>query len=343
MKEKIKKLKITKAKALVILLGVFILGLALVAPRLMSSVSSDAPSGWQSKNRNVVFDANGQGAAVLPKGKAVRIGDKLGDLPTPTRPDYEFVGWTTAFTGGVAVNSATMVTSEMSTTLYAKWQVPALEVPDTSEGSEFVFADARWRILKEDMNDDPSDGKQALVCRIDAISTSRFHQNGTFFKDGTNSTGYDVSLVKAKIDDYYNNTIKGKEIEKYIWGVNLNLPTYDDFKAGQTFSNKTYNDWSWNNFHTDRRFATTLGGTKQGFALSYGDIHTLTGVGADSTKAPILSFGKNDTTTEDEFWLRSPGSSADQAGTSELGSFHNDMGVAKPDPGIRVALAIQIK
>lgn len=63
-------------------------------------------------------------------------------------------------------------------------------------------------------------------------------------------------------------------------------------------------------------FATTVGGggsARQAFVLSYGDIHTITGVNADSTDTNVLSGGGS--------WLRSPGPDGSSAGLMGAGTF----------------------
>jgi uncharacterized repeat protein (TIGR02543 family) len=44
----------------------------------------------------------------------------LGELPTPTRDGYKFLGWFTAAEGGVTVTAETVVAADM--TIYARWE-----------------------------------------------------------------------------------------------------------------------------------------------------------------------------------------------------------------------------
>ncbi|MDD6600238.1 MAG: BspA family leucine-rich repeat surface protein [Galactobacillus timonensis] len=66
----------------------------------------------------ITFDTNG-GDSLPVASKLVTLGDKYGDLPTPTRGGYTFNGWYTAASGGTQVTSATVCTG--STTIYAGW------------------------------------------------------------------------------------------------------------------------------------------------------------------------------------------------------------------------------
>ena len=50
----------------------------------------------------------------------IPLGQTLGELPTPTRDGYKFLGWFTASEGGSAVTSETIVTADL--TIYARWE-----------------------------------------------------------------------------------------------------------------------------------------------------------------------------------------------------------------------------
>ena len=65
----------------------------------------------------VTFDVCG-GSSVNPI--LVRVGQPVGELPTPTREGYNFLGWFTAFEGGDAITSTTIITANM--TIYARWE-----------------------------------------------------------------------------------------------------------------------------------------------------------------------------------------------------------------------------
>ena len=66
----------------------------------------------------IVFDANGGSGDNVTK--SYTHGATLGELPTPTRDGYKFLGWFTAAEGGNAVTAKTFVTADM--TIYARWE-----------------------------------------------------------------------------------------------------------------------------------------------------------------------------------------------------------------------------
>lgn len=69
----------------------------------------------------LTFNSNG-GSSVSPTSYTVASGFKLGTfvpLPTPTRTNYNFIGWYTSATGGTKITSNSSITS--NTTVYAHW------------------------------------------------------------------------------------------------------------------------------------------------------------------------------------------------------------------------------
>ena len=78
---------------------------------------------WTAKTYKVTFNPNG--GTVDPGSKTVTWGQPYGELPTPTRAGYNFVGWYTKTTGGQEVTSETVVNLTGSQTLYAHWTVMA--------------------------------------------------------------------------------------------------------------------------------------------------------------------------------------------------------------------------
>ena len=75
------------------------------------------------------FDANG---GVGDTVSSYNAGSTLGELPTPSREGYEFVGWFTAASGGTQVAASTVVTGPK--TLYAKWTIKSYEVVFDANG-----------------------------------------------------------------------------------------------------------------------------------------------------------------------------------------------------------------
>jgi uncharacterized repeat protein (TIGR02543 family) len=62
-------------------------------------------------------------AAYLTGEKYVAVDSAYGNLPTPTRAGYTFLGWFTSAEGGEQVTASTVMTDEGDVTLYAQWEV----------------------------------------------------------------------------------------------------------------------------------------------------------------------------------------------------------------------------
>ncbi len=69
----------------------------------------------------VNFNANG--GTVSPASKTVTTGDVYGDLPTPVRDSYSFLGWYTSPDGGAMVTADTNIALTGDQTLYAHWEL----------------------------------------------------------------------------------------------------------------------------------------------------------------------------------------------------------------------------
>ena len=74
---------------------------------------------WTANQYTVTFDAN-KGTVALDS-MTVTYGQTYGELPTPTRANYMFLGWFTAATSSVKVEAETKVTRAEDHTLYAQW------------------------------------------------------------------------------------------------------------------------------------------------------------------------------------------------------------------------------
>lgn len=74
---------------------------------------------WSAASYTVTFDRRDGNTNPC---KSVKYGATYGDLPTPTRSGYTFLGWYTQTSGGTKVSSSTKVTNAQNHTLYAQWK-----------------------------------------------------------------------------------------------------------------------------------------------------------------------------------------------------------------------------
>lgn len=75
---------------------------------------------WSKSVYTVTFDANGGSCSTA--SKKVTYTENYGDLPTPQRAGYTFIGWYTAKTNGTKVTSQNVVNIVNNITLYARWE-----------------------------------------------------------------------------------------------------------------------------------------------------------------------------------------------------------------------------
>lgn len=89
-----------------------------VRTRLRNQANGDRGNGCE-----VSFNLNGGGS--LPEGmtakKFVEYASAYGELPTPTREGYRFLGWYTSPEGGELISSDTAMSILATQTLYARW------------------------------------------------------------------------------------------------------------------------------------------------------------------------------------------------------------------------------
>lgn len=75
---------------------------------------------WSRNTYKVNFNANS--GSVSTASKNVESGAMYGELPTPTRTGWKFLGWYTATSGGTKISSDTIVAINAEQTLYAIWE-----------------------------------------------------------------------------------------------------------------------------------------------------------------------------------------------------------------------------
>lgn len=97
---------------------------------------------WTANSYTVTFNANG--GSVGTTSKTVTYHSAYGDLPTPTRTGYKFIGWFTSTTrsegycyDGARVTSTTNVMTAGNHTLYAGWVSYELSINQSATDTSF--------------------------------------------------------------------------------------------------------------------------------------------------------------------------------------------------------------
>lgn len=77
---------------------------------------------WSINSYTLTYNANG--GSVSPSSRSVTYGSNYySTLPTPTRANYNFLGWYTAASGGTKITSSNAIMGASNTTIYAHWEV----------------------------------------------------------------------------------------------------------------------------------------------------------------------------------------------------------------------------
>ncbi len=92
---------------------------------------------WEANTYKVDFNVNG--GSISQTSKTVTYNSTYGDLPTPTRAGYTFLGWFTEKTVGTKITSDTKLTIASNHTLYAQWKAVK---GDLNNDSTINIADA---------------------------------------------------------------------------------------------------------------------------------------------------------------------------------------------------------
>ena len=91
----------------------------------VEAILRDILTGAAPTTYTITFNANG--GSVTPTSATTGTDGKLASLPTPTHATDTFTGWFTAATGGNAVTTNTVFTS--NDTIYAQWEAATQDYP----------------------------------------------------------------------------------------------------------------------------------------------------------------------------------------------------------------------
>ena len=119
----------------------------------------------------ITLDTNG-GDALDQTSLAIREGNTLGELPTPTRTGYTFKGWFMEKTGGTAVTKDTVPTADM--TVYAQWE----QIPDENESGKPGTEPGEEPGDTPDKTPDQPQQKQSLEKAVITVATTNYAYDG---------------------------------------------------------------------------------------------------------------------------------------------------------------------
>ncbi len=158
---------------------------------------------WNIGYYPVHFDANG--GEVGDPSKEIKFGDPYGELPVPTRNDYEFVGWFDALEGGNLITADTVFGSGEEVTLYAHWtKLEPVELLSENESEKHyritLVKGNKLTSLKSELKKVKADGKEYKATTTDK-SVATISSKGIIVarKDGT----CDIEVIKPSTGMHY--------------------------------------------------------------------------------------------------------------------------------------------
>lgn len=230
--------------------------------------------------------------------------------------------------------------------LTAMLTVSAANLPKLSEDGKTVqFMNQTWSVIRKLPNNNYLIGGQQK------LSNSKFTDGDNFFNtNDSHLDGYTNSLVKTKIDEWYNKNIKGTMYEYAVQPVVLSNPTLGNLIELNILKTNTTDNLNTNWWKTgEEKYRTTVNssGSKQAFALSSADVST--GTQQENNWWPVLSEDgiayRNALKSAgiDYTWLRSPGVSHNLA-ADLYSSFGNVVSnyVTNPSGAVVPSLAVRI-
>ena len=96
-------------------------GTQVTANTTMGAGNTTIYAHWTATTRSYTVTWNGNGGTPSKSSSSFHYNDVLGTLPTATRTEHVFKGWSTSASGSVNVNESTKVTEDV--TYYAIWQI----------------------------------------------------------------------------------------------------------------------------------------------------------------------------------------------------------------------------
>ena len=165
---------------------------------------------WTANKYTLTANANGgtipttSGWTVASDGKTatntVTYDSTYGTLPTPTRENYHFIGWTTAEEGGTLVDKDTQVTTARDHKIYAQWKLnDSYFRRDWQTALINNNANFKQENIKtiQFVNTVPSDPETYTQVSVGATTSA----GTTAFVTGTEKVSDVIAYVKANADD----------------------------------------------------------------------------------------------------------------------------------------------
>ena len=152
----------------------------------------------------VTFNANG--GTVSQTSKTVYYGSAFGDLPTPSRSGFTFLGW---YLNDTKVTSDTVLSIAQDVTLRARWQ--SGWVLASSAPSDATINGTKWSYTLREYSESSSSSKSGWT-KYDTKRTSWGTKQGPVYSDPSNDSR------KVWSEEYTSSTTTHyKYYHRYVW------------------------------------------------------------------------------------------------------------------------------
>lgn len=213
---------------------------------------------WKANNYTISFNSQG-GSSVA--SRSIQYGSALGTLPTPTKTNYQFVGWFTAASGGTQISASTKVTG--NATYYAHWKFNVLFIGNSKTYYNHMpklfekMAETAGRDVDVDM---VTVGSRALKCHGNNCTKAK---NADYIGDSEKGTkDYIVQKLNSKIYGavvIQEQTAASIQKTEALKGVNSIKALVNE--SPKSSSAVIYNNVIWRKLRTDTKYTDLCAGS----------------------------------------------------------------------------------
>ena len=173
---------------------------------------------WTANEYTVTFDANE--GTVTQENKTVTYDGTYGELPTPTRSGYKFLGWFTDLTGTDKVTADNKVSITAAQTLYAHW---------SEDNSEYPLWVNNTRVTAKNADNVFKDGTVSYDAGTNTLTLNNCNITANALTAGSLvGTNNKVTAVIKYWDGFYDNDSKKKPLNLVLNGENTILNAMSD-------------------------------------------------------------------------------------------------------------------
>lgn len=173
---------------------------------------------WTANEYTVTFDANE--GTVTPESKTVTYDGTYGELPTPKRSGYKFLGWFTDLTGTDKVTADNKVSITAAQTLYAHW---------SEDDSEYPLWVNNTRVTAKNADNVFNDGKVSYDAGTNTLTLNNCNITAdALTAESLVGTRNNVTAVIKYWDGFYDNDSKKKPLNLVLNGTNTLLNAMSD-------------------------------------------------------------------------------------------------------------------